>query len=221
VIRFPDPRRTDENGIVYVGGELTVENILQAYSLGIFPWPHANLPLLWFSPPARGVMSFKKYKIPRSVKKDLRKKNYRISFDSAFSQVIAGCASQMRDGQEGTWINASIIKVYEELFSLGHAHSVECWLVDEHGNEQLVGGLYGVYIKNVFSGESMFFRDSGASKACLIALAERLEKMGHSWFDIQMVTPILDLFGGQYVPREAFLKQLAVSQAIPRPWPKS
>jgi leucyl/phenylalanyl-tRNA--protein transferase len=219
VIVFPDPRRTDENGIVYVGGALSVENILQAYSLGIFPWPHANLPLLWFSPLERGVMSFKKYKIPKSVKKDLRKKNYRISFDTAFKEVIEGCAQQVREGQKGTWITPSIMRTYQELFALGHAHSVECWLTDESGHEQLVGGLYGVYIQNVFSGESMFFRDSGASKACLMALADRLAGMGHSWFDIQMVTPVLGLFGGQYVPREIFLKQLKVSQAIHRPWP--
>lgn len=213
MIQFPDPIVSDENGIVAVGGELSVENVLKAYSLGIFPWPHGNLPLLWFCPPERGIIDFKNFKIPESVKKDLRKKNFRMSYNQAFDDVIDGCASQKRPGQKGTWITPAIKKTYRKLHQLGYAQSVECWNGDE-----LVGGLYGLYVQNVFSGESMFFKESGASKACLIALVEKLKSLGHAWFDIQMVTPVLELFGGEYLAREEFLKLLKSTQKVERSW---
>jgi leucyl/phenylalanyl-tRNA--protein transferase len=212
-IRFPDPRLTDENGIVFVGGELSVENILNAYKSGIFPWPHKNLPLLWFSPIERGVMDLKKFKVPKSVVKEMRKKKFEISFDRKFAQVMENCGTQVRAGQPGTWITPAMKAAYHELFKLGHAHSVECWRGDE-----LVGGLYGVFINGVFSGESMYFHESGASKACLIALADRLIRGGHEWFDIQMVTSVLELFGGEYWPREKYLNRLEKAQAAHRLW---
>lgn len=213
MIQFPQPIQSDENGIVAVGGELSVENVLQAYSLGIFPWPHGNLPLLWFCPLERGIMDFRSFKIPDSVKKDLRKKNFRMSYNQAFDDVINGCAEQKREGQKGTWITPAMKKTYRKLHQLGYAQSVECWNGDD-----LVGGLYGVYVKNVFSGESMFFKESGASKACLIALVGKLKNLGHTWFDIQMVTPVLELFGGEYIPREKYLQNLKEAQKIQRPW---
>lgn len=213
LITFPNPEHSDENGIVYVGGELNSENILKAYSLGIFPWPHGNLPLLWFCPHERGLIEFENFKIPRSVTKELKKKNFKLTFDQDFAGVIQNCAERKRPGQKGTWITKDILNTYKKLFSEGHAHSVECWSGDE-----LVGGLYGVYIQNVFSAESMFFKESGASKACLIALVERLKNKGRSFLDIQMVTPIAELFGGEYVERKEFLKKLKLAQKQNEPW---
>ena len=212
MIQFPQPIVSDENGIVAVGGELTVENVVWAYSLGIFPWPHGNLPLLWFCPIERGVLNFDSFKIPESVKKELRKKNFRMSYNQAFDAVIDGCAQQKRQGQKGTWITPAMKKTYRKLHELGYAQSVECWNGDD-----LVGGLYGVYIQNVFSGESMFFKESGASKACLIALVNKLKSLGHEWFDIQMVTPVLALFGGESMDRETFLEVLKATQNLQRP----
>lgn len=214
-IRFPNPNNADENGIVYAGGKLTEDNIIGAYELGIFPWPHENLPMLWFCPEARGVLDFDRFHIPQSVAKMLRKKKYEITFDQAFVEVIRGCSDQKRKGQSGSWITDELISGYASMNKRGLAHSVEVWLGD-----RLVGGLYGVYVKGVFSGESMFFTDSGASKAALIAMVEKLKSLGHTWFDIQMVTPVLDLFGGSYIPRAEFLKRLAELQSKTLPWQK-
>jgi leucyl/phenylalanyl-tRNA---protein transferase len=212
-IHFPDPQEADENGIVYMGGDLTEENILAAYERGIFPWPHDNLPMLWFCPEARGVLDFQHFHIPHSVSKNLRRKKYRLSFDETFDEVIHQCALQKRKGQKGTWVTDELMKGYCQLHRQGFAHSVECW----QGTE-LVGGLYGVYVKGVFSGESMFFKDSGASKACLIALVEKLKSLGHNWFDIQMVTPVLDLFGGRYISRDEYMTRLKQQQKKKISW---
>jgi len=206
-IHFPDPEQADENGIVFAGGVLSEENIVAAYERGIFPWPHEGLPMLWFCPEARGVLDFEHFHVPRSVAKALRKKNYQITFDQAFVQVIRACAVQSRKGQKGSWITPELLSAYSAMHQRGLAHSVEIWR-----GQELVGGLYGVYIQGVFSGESMFFTDSGASKAALIALVEKLKSLGHTWFDIQMVTPVLDLFGGEYLPRIEYLKRLALQQ---------
>lgn len=213
MIRFPDPRHSDENGIVYIGGEPSVENLLDAYSKGIFPWPHKGWPLLWFSPWERGVLDFENFKIPKSTKKQLKKMDFKITVDRAFDEVIAHCVSQKRDETGGTWITPEIVEGYKKLFRAGFAHSIECWQQDV-----LVGGLYGVYVQGVFSGESMFFKLSGASKACLIATVETLQSMGHTWFDIQMVTSVLEQFGGSYIPRADYLQRLKKTQQQKIPW---
>jgi len=218
-IKFPDPRTADENGIVFVGGVLSEENLVSAYSRGIFPWPHKGLPLLWFSPAARGVLDFERFHVPRSVTKSLKKKNFRLSIDEAFEDVMRGCALSKRPSQvssaheASTWITPSMRDAYLDLHKKGYAHSVECWK-----NDELVGGLYGVYMKGVFSGESMFFKASDASKACLIHMVKHLKEHGHTWFDIQMVTPVLELFGGRYISREKYLERVKELQAQKIPW---
>lgn len=210
---FPNPNSADENGLLCVGGELSKDTLMDAYSKGIFPWPQENLPLLWFSPPERGMLDFSDFHVPRSARKLILSRNFKVTCDQAFPDVIEACARIPRDGETGTWITPEVQKSYIELHKLGYAHSFEAWK-----NQKLVGGLYGIYIKNVFSGESMFFKESGASKACLVTLVEHLRSMNLGWIDIQMVTPILEMFGGKYVPRDEFLKIMKKAQNDPRPW---
>ena len=190
-----------------MGGDLS-SNILElAYSQGIFPWPHEGLPLLWFCPPMRGVLFFKEFKIPKSTKKVLRKKTFELTLNREFGQVIENCAKVSRGDGKGTWILPEMIDAYKELHQKGKAISVEAW-----SEGKLTGGLYGVLVKGVFSGESLFFKKSEASKACLVYLVEFLKSRGHQWIDIQMVTSVTEQFGGRLIPRKTFLNLLRERQ---------
>lgn len=201
---FPDPRYFPGiDGIVYVGADLESKTLLQAYRLGIFPWPVEGYPLLWHCPDPRGVLDFDQLHIPRSLARILKRNPYTFTFNRAFSQVIESCAQQSRKGQTGTWILPSFIPSYTRFHRAGFAHSVECW-----NGDRLVGGLYGVYVSGVFSGESMFHSEPNTSKLCLIKLVERLKSLGLSWMDIQMVTPVTKHLGGRYIPRLEFLSRL-------------
>ena len=201
---FPDPTSADEDGIVGFGGELTVPNILNAYSKGIFPWPISDeYPLAWFSPPRRGVLNFKDLHISRSLKKTQKKKNYTICMNKNFPEVISQCAKTPRNGQSDTWITPEIINSYLDLFRLGFAYSIEAYQ-----NNKLVGGLYGVHIGSFVSGESMFFVEDNTSKIVLWSLMEYLNSKTISIIDIQMVTPVLKTLGGVEISRDLFLKNL-------------
>lgn len=204
-VAFPNPRHFPGiDGIVYVGGNLAVATLKQAYSTGIFPWPVEGYPLLWHCPDARGILEFKNLHVPKSLQRFRRQQNYRVTFNTCFKDVIEACAKQKRSGQDGTWILPNFIPAYQKFHKAGYAHSIEVW--DQNNN--LVGGLYGVYINGVFSGESMFHRSSNASKIALISLIERLQEKGIEWMDIQMVTPLLEHLGGRYVSRLDFLDRL-------------
>ena len=200
---FPDPRQTLDDGLLCVGGNLQVRTLFEAYRKGIFPWPQEGYPLLWFSPVKRGVLDFEDVHFTRRFLRELHKPGFTITFNRAFSQVIQMCAKTPRSHEKGTWISDEIIQSYIRFHEAGYAHSVECWL-----NDQLVGGMYGVYVEGVFSGESMFYQVSGASKRCLYALIEHLKSYGIVWMDIQMVTPHLQATGGKYVERDDFLARL-------------
>jgi leucyl/phenylalanyl-tRNA--protein transferase len=184
---------------------MSVEMLVEAYTYGIFPWPHKDSPVLWFSPEERGVLDFKDFHISRSFKKEKAQLEYQITFNKCFPEVIEQCAKVYRPGEAGggTWVTEHIMKHFIELHRCGFAHSVECWM-----NGELAGGLYGVYVGGVFSGESMFFHKSGASKLCLIHLVEVLKENHINWMDIQMVTDVLKQFGGKYISRHQFLKRL-------------
>ncbi len=197
---FPDPRRTSEDGLLCWGGELTTQTLIEAYSKGIFPWPQEGYPMLWFSPPQRGIIDFKDFHISKSLTKDLKKANFDVSFDQEFGQVISHCQKAKRSHEKGTWISPEILSSYTALFKAGHAHSVECWQ-----NKKLVGGLYGVFIGGVFSGESMFHLVNNASKFCLIQVIEFLKAKSVTWLDTQMITPLVKNFGGKYIDREEYL----------------
>jgi leucyl/phenylalanyl-tRNA--protein transferase len=210
LISFPDPHLALE-GIVDLSDDLSVERLLEAYSFGIFPWPHENYPTLWFCPAERGVLDFKDFKIPQSLKKFMRKTDFRVTMDKAFDRVIEACAKQPRPGQKGTWINAQILKAYKDFHRAGYAHSVEVW-----SGEELAGGIYGVYVGGLFCGESMFFKKSNASKYALVKLVEFLKEQKLTWMDVQMVTPLTEMFGGHYITRAQFLRRLEAAKKSAR-----
>ena len=220
---FPDPRSAGEQGLLCVGGDLQVETLLRAYPRGIFPWPQEGYPLMWFCPDPRGVLHFEQIHWPRRFLRELQDKSFEVTMDQAFTDVVRACAAAPRKiasddaGADGTssatWILPAMIDAYIELFHAGSAHSFECW-----SEGKLVGGLYGVWIEGVFSGESMFHSVSGASKRCLHALVLHLQGLGVRWMDTQMVTPILKTFGGTYISREEYLSWIVSSQARGLVW---
>ena len=209
---FPDPKLALEEGIVDVREDLSIPVLLEAYSFGIFPWPHEGLPMLWFCPPQRGILAFKDFHLPRSLKKQARRVKWQFTMNQSFDEVIDACAVQSRPGQPGTWINPRLARAYKEFHRAGYAHSVECW-----DGDKLIGGLYGVYVGGVFSGESMFYHIDGASKLCLLFLIEFLKTQGLSWMDCQMVTPHMEKLGAKYISRIEYLKRLEVRKKKAKP----
>jgi leucyl/phenylalanyl-tRNA--protein transferase len=207
VLEFPDPRQTDDDGLLAVGGDLEPETLLLAYRQGIFPWPHPGLPMAWFSPPERAILEKAHLRINKTLEKTRRRSKLRFTFDEAFEQVITACSKVPRPGQDGTWITRPMLKAYVALHRLGHAHSVEAW--NESG--ELVGGLYGVDPGGAFAAESMFFTESGASKLAILHLIEHLASRGLEWIDIQVMTPHMEALGARLVPRAEFLQRLTAT----------
>ncbi len=191
---FPDPEFADEEGLLAVGGDLHPERLWVAYHLGIFPWYSENQPILWWSPDPRMVLFPEKIKVSKSMKKLFRNQAFKVTYNQDFKKVIENCAEIYRPNQEGTWITSAIKKAYNQLHKLGFAHSVEVWR-----NTELVGGLYGVYLKEkkVFCGESMFSKQSNASKYGFISLVEKLQSEGVKLIDCQVYSKHLESFWGQ------------------------
>lgn len=203
-VKFPDVELASEDGLLAVGGTLEPEVLKEAYTHGIFPWPVSKeLPLTWFAPDPRGVIKLDNFHIPRSLAKFLKKNPFEMSFNRDFDQVISNCAEQKRKHEAGTWINSGIMDGYKKLFKQGSAYSVEAYKDGE-----LVGGLYGVCIGEIISGESMFHSKTNASKACLVHLVSTLKKAGLSFLDTQMVTPVVDSLGGEEISRQEFMLML-------------
>ena len=213
-IEFPDPRLADEDGLLAVGGDLRPERLLAAYSTGIFPWPTEGLPLLWFSPDPRMILRPEAVQVSRSLAKQLRRGGLRLRADQAFPRVIRACSRAPRRGQKGTWITREVVDAYVRLHRLGFAHSIEVWR-GEGDEAELVGGLYGVAIGHLFSGESMFHRQTGASKIAFVALARQLGRWGWPLVDCQVPTPHLESLGAEPLPREEYLAAAAVAVAAP------
>lgn len=209
---FPNPKLALDEGIIDLSDDLRVERLLEAYSFGIFPWPHEDLPTLWYCPEQRGVLDFKEFKIPRSLQKTLKKTNFTFTFNKVFGQVLENCAFVARPHQRGTWITKKLMKAYQEFHEAGYAHSIEVW-----DGPELAGGLYGVYVAGVFCGESMFFKKTGASKFALVKIVEFLKSKGLDWMDIQMVTPLMEQFGGKYISRNEYLRRLERSKLSAQP----
>ncbi|MCB0421666.1 MAG: leucyl/phenylalanyl-tRNA--protein transferase [Bdellovibrionales bacterium] len=211
--RFPDPLLTRRDGLVAIGDDLEVETLLEAYSFGIFPWPQEeDVPVLWFSPMERGVLDFSEFHISRSLKKLAQKSDWVLKVNTDFESVIQRCAQVPRSAQDGTWITRMMIQGYLKFHRAGYAHSIECW-----EGEELVGGLYGVFVGGVFSGESMFYSKDNASKYCLWFIQRILESNGLKWMDIQMVTNNVRAFGGKYISKIDFLKRIEDSKVIAKP----
>jgi len=198
---FPNPRFADAEGLVAVGGDLSVPRLLLAYRSGIFPWTVD--PITWWSPEPRAIFELDRFHVSHSLAKTIRKGVFGITFDHAFQQVMDGCAAPAL-GRRSTWITREFIDAYTELHHQGHAHSIECW-----EGERLVGGIYGVAIGGLFAGESMFHRVSNASKVGLFHLVEHLRQQGFLLFDIQMLTPITFQLGGSTLGRKQYLRRLA------------
>jgi leucyl/phenylalanyl-tRNA--protein transferase len=200
---FPPPEGASQEGVVAIGGDFRPERLLLAYSQGIFPWPTAGMPLLWFSPDPRFVLRPRELHVGRSLAKMLRRERLEIRMDTAFDAVIRGCGAMPRPGQDGTWITDDLITGYLALHERGYAHSVEAWR-----DGALVGGLYGVSLGSCFFGESMFALEPDASKVAFVTLVAHLEQWGIGLVDCQVKTDHLARFGAREVPRRAFLAEL-------------
>ena len=193
----------EPNGLLCAGADLSLKRLLAAYGNGIFPWYSDDQPILWWSPDPRMVLFCDELKVSRSLAKNVRNKGFETRIDCAFAKVIKACA-EPRKGEPGTWISAEMQAAYLALHRAGHAHSVETWR-----EGRLVGGLYGVSIGRAFFGESMFSRETDASKVALVALVEELRARGCPMIDCQQRTPLLASMGGREIPRRQFLRRLA------------
>ena len=205
-IVFPDPQRANADGLVAVGGDLSLERLLVAYRTGIFPWT-VN-PISWWSPDPRGIFELKEFVPHRRLARIVRKQPCEVTRNRAFRQVMEACAEPGR-GRGKTWISPGFIEAYTALHEAGHAHSVECWQ-----GEKLVGGIYGVGVGGLFAGESMFHRADNASKIALVHLIEHLRARGYALFDIQMVTPATEALGAVEIPRADYLRRLAKAREL-------
>lgn len=205
-IVFPPVEHAEPDGLLAIGGDLSPERLLAAYSAGIFPWYSAGEPILWWSPDPRFVLFPDELRISRSMRQFLKKGSVRATFDAAFAEVIVACGSRPRPGQDGTWLTPEMRTAYNRLHALGFAHSVETW-----AGESLVGGLYGVSLGRTFFGESMFSAIPNASKAALIVLVYFLRERGFDLIDCQVETNHLGSLGARSIPRREFSRLLAQS----------
>ena len=194
----------EPNGLIAIGGELSVNRLLSAYRQGIFPWYNEGEPIMWWSPNPRMVLFPDELKVSKSLQKTLNKNLFEVRFNSAFSEVMRACSETYRPDQGGTWISPDMIKAYCQLHDLGHAICMESWL-----QGKLVGGCYGVIIGNMFYGESMFHTQTDASKVAFVNLVNQLKNQGIGMIDCQMKTPLLASFGGREIEREEFIKNLS------------
>ncbi|WP_264552349.1 leucyl/phenylalanyl-tRNA--protein transferase [Flavobacterium sp. N2038] len=200
---FPPVSEADEEGILAIGGDLNPDRLKLAYKSGIFPWFNEGEPILWWAPDPRMVLFMDELIISKSMRNILNRKMFKITFNKNFKEVISNCQQIKREGQEGTWISDEMINAYCKLNEEGIAKSVEVWL-----DENLVGGLYGIDLGNVFCGESMFSKVSNASKTAFIALALYLQKENYKVLDCQVYNPHLESLGCREIDREEFMSIL-------------
>jgi leucyl/phenylalanyl-tRNA---protein transferase len=222
MINFPNPRQHEfsewvlfgdyyynARDIIGFGGDLTVENLRNAYRRGIFPWHVDGLPLPWYCPEDRAILEFDKLHLPKSLRREWNKTPLSFTIDRDFEAVIGACARAKRSDGYGTWITREFIRAYCDFHASGDAHSVEVW-----DGPELVGGLYGVDAGGVFCGESMFHTRSNASKFALLHLVEHLRQRGATWLDIQVMTPHFKVLGAEEIDREDFLDKLEETQKL-------
>ena len=197
---FPDPEESDAEGLLAVGGDLTPERLLVAYGNGIFPWYAEGLPPMWWSPDPRAVVDPSSLHVSKSLARELRNARFTVTFDRAFKDVMLECG---REREGGTWILPEMVDAYLRLHELGHARSFEVWF-----GARLVGGLYGVQRGALFAAESMFHRETNASKVALVAAVRTLFGAGIELFDVQFTTPHLASMGVYDLPRPAYLARV-------------
>jgi len=207
LLQFPSPSEADQDGLLAVGGDLSIKRLLLAYNSGIFPWYEDGQPILWWSPDPRMILYPEKLKVSKSLQKTIKNEKFTVTYNTAFSEVIKNCAAIKREGQGGTWITEAMQKAYQTLHGQGYAFSVEVWR-----DGDLVGGLYGIDLadKKVFCGESMFSIESDASKVGFYSLVLQLRKKGYRFIDCQMYTTHLESLGAEEITRDEFLKLLAM-----------
>lgn len=199
-----------------MGGDLSVERLLNAYARGIFPWFGEDEPILWWCPDPRFVLFPDEARIAQSLERERRKPSWEVRVDTAFTEVMTACAAQIRPGQDGTWIVPEMIAAYTALHEAGFAHSIECWR-----DGALAGGLYGISLGGVFFGESMFHRTANASKIAFSALLDWLRAHAFDLIDCQQETRHLASYGARNIPRADFLDRLDHSLQRPTrmgPW---
>ncbi len=209
-IQFPDPNLAEDEGLVAIGGELTIDYLISAYSQGLFPWFSEDEPILWWSPNPRMVLYPDDFKIYDSFKQTLNAGKFKLRIDENFESVIRNCAEIKRKGQAGTWITNAIIDAYINLHNSGYAHSFETWY-----NDKLVGGLYGVSLGKAFFGESMFHQITDASKFALYELCRLLKKWQFHFIDVQQSTSHLKSLGAIDIERKEFLIMLGEALKYP------
>ena len=200
---FPSALTANSDGVVAIGGDLDPKRILKAYKQGIFPWFENDDYLVWWSPDPRMVLFPKKLKISKSTKKILKDDYFKVTFNQSFDEVVDCCAKVKRFGQNGTWITEGLKKAYNLLHKEGHAFSVEVWK-----DFELVGGLYGIDLGDIFCGESMFSKENNASKIGFIHLIKELSKNGYKLIDCQVPSAHLKSLGAEEISRKQFLNYL-------------
>jgi leucyl/phenylalanyl-tRNA---protein transferase len=200
---FPPVEEASYEGVLAIGGDLSVERLLLAYRNGIFPWFNEDEPILWWSPPERMVVVPTIYKVSKSIRNLLNQNKFRVTFNQNFSDVIYNCQQIDRKEQEGTWISDEIIDSYSKLHEIGIAKSVEVWQ-----NDELVGGLYGVDLGHIFCGESMFSKVPNASKIAFVSLIQYLKENNYKLLDCQVHNDHLEKLGAIEISREIFMRVL-------------
>jgi leucyl/phenylalanyl-tRNA--protein transferase len=205
---FPDPETSDRQGLLLIGGNLSPQRILQAYSQGIFPWYSPGSPVLWWSPDPRLILNPTEFKVSRSLEKSL-KKPFRLTTDTVFQRIMMECSS-CSDRANNTWITNEMIEAYTQLHAMGYAHSFEVWLEDK-----LVGGLYGLSLGRAFFGESMFHKVTDASKIAFYHLSQTLAAWDFDFIDCQLPTNHLQKLGAKIINRTEFLRLLKLSLEYP------
>jgi leucyl/phenylalanyl-tRNA--protein transferase len=204
-LSFPDPENalTEPNGLLAVGGDLSLERLLSAYKLGIFPWYEDGQPILWWSPDPRMVLFPDELHISKSLEKIINRKVFKVSFNQNFLAVILACANQRSKNRDGTWITDEIQQAYIHLHQAGWAHSVEVW-----DDNTLVGGLYGIALGKIFFGESMFNEQNNASKVAFVYLTQSLKDQNFKLIDCQVSSEHLASLGAKEIRREIFMQHL-------------
>ncbi len=196
---FPDPTLAEKNGLIAIGGDLSADRLLLAYSQGIFPWYSEGEPPLWWFTDPRLVLFPEEFRVSKRLARTLRNSAFEVTFDKSFDRVISACADVRIANGEGTWISDEMKTAYNDLYRAGYAHSVECWL-----DGDLAGGLYGLAIGKIFFGESMFTKISNGSKAALVALVDHLKQQNFAAIDCQMTTQHLVSFGAREISGDEF-----------------
>lgn len=212
-LNFPPAQWASPEGVLAIGGDLSPERLLNAYSNGIFPWFNPSDPIIWWSPDPRFVLFPDELKVAKSMRPYFNQGKFRVTFDEQFERVMRECQARSRENKTrrrptGTWITEDMITAYVRLHELGFAHSVEVWQ-----GEQLVGGLYGLALGKIYFGESMFSLVSNASKFGFITLVRRLKSSGYTLIDCQQETNYLESMGARAIPRQSFLDLLEKNRA--------